>query len=561
MNKMFAFGLLLLFVACNHTPDNSPDQVSASSNNSSQVSEEINTPRQLPDNHPKTVDYHIVSRLWERTTQENHDEKLSVPSTSQTEDYSTGEKSVLEFLSAKVPSQNIVIDPSAFNTIVGLHGTRLAISPGMFTLDDSSVYSGNVNIEFREVLDPLAMVMTNITTTANNQLLESAGMVYWNATTEDGQQLKMDDGATASLTFMSSSAENNQGYQLFTGNIQNGTMNWNIFPTLRASSCIAILADGSISFKQYKCHYQKNKVSRGYAKSWNKRIAALQSGKYAGTQLSSREFQQRLSVIRWMGYDMELLDSYLNHPNDLRAGDSLALVQIMKYNDDIRLSNYTTSHKIYAQGYGKKKWVKNLTESFSYLFKESIYYVDEVFVSKNELSRKDELNKKLPPDYAAWVKRGFTFHYHLDGAHKLSKHLVTRPTSMQDINQPDFSGNMITLNVPQMGYINCDRFPQIREKENVYITLNGESTFDRVASFLVFKDINSVMPAVAYGRDFTFTNVPNGFHLTWICIAEKDCHTYFASKDIAVKGETRTESSVSAMSKEKIEEEIKKICL
>jgi len=66
-------------------------------------------------------------------------------------------------------------------------------------INDSTPYEGAVKIELREVYDQSQMIFANFSTTSNGQPLESAGMIYWNATMENGMPLQLDSGASISV--------------------------------------------------------------------------------------------------------------------------------------------------------------------------------------------------------------------------------------------------------------------------------------------------------------------------------------------------------------------------
>ena len=86
-----------------------------------------------------------------------------------------------------IKSQTFTIDNSIDNIIEGDNGTKIRITKNTFVDQDGNLIEGQIEIELKEALTPIDMVMGNLTTTFNDKPLQSGGMIYLNATLKSKQ--------------------------------------------------------------------------------------------------------------------------------------------------------------------------------------------------------------------------------------------------------------------------------------------------------------------------------------------------------------------------------------
>ena len=107
--------------------------------------------------------------------------------------------------------------------LTGKSGTILTIEKNTFIDQNGNPASGEIKIEFKECLDKLDMVIGNMTTTTNGQFLESGGMVYINATSNN-EQLAI--AADKSIRVEIPSDSTLDGMQVFEGEETDNGINW-----------------------------------------------------------------------------------------------------------------------------------------------------------------------------------------------------------------------------------------------------------------------------------------------------------------------------------------------
>jgi len=92
-----------------------------------------------------------------------------------------------------IESQTFTIDNSIDNIIEGDNGTKIRIGKNTFTDLNGNPIKGEVVLELKEALNPIDMVMGNLTTTFNGKPLQSGSMLYLNATSNNNQLMIADN--------------------------------------------------------------------------------------------------------------------------------------------------------------------------------------------------------------------------------------------------------------------------------------------------------------------------------------------------------------------------------
>jgi hypothetical protein len=129
------------------------------------------------------------------------------------------------FAATMVGSQTFEIDPNTENFVEGEKGTVVLVPAGAFLDKNGNVPKGKITVELAEALSVEEMLLSNLTTTSNGKPLQSGGMIYLNATTEDGEQLHVD---TTKPLYIEVPTENKvAGMQAYVGIRDSaGNMNW-----------------------------------------------------------------------------------------------------------------------------------------------------------------------------------------------------------------------------------------------------------------------------------------------------------------------------------------------
>ena len=85
--------------------------------------------------------------------------------------------------------------------IYGKEGVRLRIAANSLVRPDGSSYEGEVKLILQEVLKREDMILQNLTTSSNGELIETGGMVYLAAKGENGEELSLAEGNSLTVGF------------------------------------------------------------------------------------------------------------------------------------------------------------------------------------------------------------------------------------------------------------------------------------------------------------------------------------------------------------------------
>lgn len=149
-----------------------------------------------------------------------------------------------------VPSVFTEIDPAKGAELVGPHGTKVSIPPHAFVGPGNTPVTSPVRFEFKEVATKADILLTNVPTVADGQILESGGVVYLDATSE-GKPLSLAEGKGIDIEFPQEKTK--AGMQGFSGKYDlNGQMNWTAMESpLTADPNTLIFKDGIHTVQGY----------------------------------------------------------------------------------------------------------------------------------------------------------------------------------------------------------------------------------------------------------------------------------------------------------------------
>lgn len=84
-----------------------------------------------------------------------------------------------------ISTQIFSIDANIDNIVTGSHGTKIRINSNTFVDTDGQLINGTVEIHLKEVLTKQEMVLGNLTTNFDGKPLETGGMIFIDAVTND----------------------------------------------------------------------------------------------------------------------------------------------------------------------------------------------------------------------------------------------------------------------------------------------------------------------------------------------------------------------------------------
>jgi hypothetical protein len=96
-----------------------------------------------------------------------------------------------------------------------------------------------------------------------------------------------------------------------------------------------------------------------------------------------------------------------------------------------------------------------------------------------------------------------------------------------------------SVELKQLGWINCDRFYDVKNRTNLHYAFTEKDSFTCVNVYLVFKDMNSLMQDSYFKSDDNyfyrgFLNIPTGAKTKLIAFSVKNGKTYTYQSDVII---------------------------
>ncbi len=234
-------------------------------------------------------------------------------------------------------------------------GITIAIPKGAL-LQNGEPVTGEVEIEFKEALNPEDIIQSGLTTMSGNELLETGGMFYLNAR-KNGENLTIDPNIGVGVDVPSNGYT--EGMQLYDGvRKEDGSIDWqNPKPLEHFLTTVDIL---SLDFYPPGYENKLNHLGHGDEnKSWKdslyfsfgnsgyplademvdstnwvnyqinpSKIQTIWSEKYQNSLLATKEFEERLKYI-FQTCDDRILDLYVNNLDKRMATIDSMVVELL----------------------------------------------------------------------------------------------------------------------------------------------------------------------------------------------------------------------------------------
>lgn len=383
--------------------------------------------------------------------------------------------------------QHYTIDGTTDVKLIGDQGTALWIAAGALVLEDGSVPTSPIDITMKEAYDYSDMLLNGLSTHASDRLLETGGMVYFNATA-DGQPLKIKAGTSIPIALPSD--EFKQDMALFTGEVdaQHNVTNWAVTKRTFERDMNDILEmRPKPKVPNWRGHTKFYVDETGKPKHRNRPIKPSKPRKPAEDKV--RFYPTTWQKLIW-------------------SEEKMAQKQKRLYEEAVE--RYNERVKKYEQRlvqYGK--------DTVQYAIYQEQLAAWNGEVKKIRAAHYDENQKKFREQYKLYEKA-------------LAKWEEERLEKLTRLDNFDAVGKQATnalynyfSRITDFGWINCDRFMGIPKEEKMQLVVKDQDDIsERI--FLLFNDSNSILSTRKKGNYYLSNAIPQDAKITIVGLKFKD---------------------------------------
>lgn len=361
--------------------------------------------------------------------------------------------------SLQLKEQSVLISTSNDTTINLEGGVKISIPKNIF-VDSNGELVDSVEIHFTESLTIESMILENLTTTSDSQLLISNGMLKFEAFS-NGNELKIKEGEEL-LVYFPRNGET-EDYDLFYGSrtTEESEINWEIATKKETKS----------TRKKINPKYIYNIRCSGYPIKINDIFTPTY--KFEDKSIKENFFDYFIKNFNPSKKAMEWLIA--NHNLD-GSSDSCGLYVEIKYNNDLSIKNIDLSN--YDSRFMSE--IETFLKSMPKINYGTVDYLDLDNKSiKFNIFTHDEIDKD---DYTRQVEQN----------------LINNNSPIQ------FNADYYVYSVTNLGWINCDRFYKYEETNDFYVN----NAKDNIQYNLIFKNFKSILRSKNDNGKTFFSKIP-----------------------------------------------------
>ncbi len=472
-------------------------------NNSVVAEQEVsNTVQTTPEPEQANV------KFADNTVIQNADITDVTPSPNATPNY---------FYTENQPSQLFNINNSQDTVIIGQKGIKVFVPANSFVLDDPNA---TVSLELVEYTNLTDMLLANLTTTSNGQLIETGGTVYLNATA-NGKQVLLQAGKTVQLAFPTAKAL--PGMQTFYGDVVTTptntvkSVNWQT-GSPEGTNWLNVTEYGTYKPQTYyyKVRFPDTLVDKGF------KLYPLHGKERPRSAYFSNDSMYE-DMLSYFADKLEIPDSILQtlQGNNLKMTlkvDSFGKVHAVyispiknfEYNRNYRTKEFLAFRQL-------KRTMRKLTKELSYPL--------EYWGDPNSIYNKYTLILKI--DSSGTNIREVKTGQELEYAGNRMYYACYSKAQMDSLSKINANYYLLTTN--RLGYINCDRFLRYSPDKLTTMKIPIKADNNRVVN-VIFPGISSVMQAYSYAGGYATANVPKDTQVQILVTETRDDKSYYAIK-------------------------------
>jgi len=481
------------------------------------------------------------------------------------------------------------IKASETQKILGENGTEVLIPANSFIDGFGKLVSGNVEIVIIEAAGLTDFLTCNLQTLSNDNLLESAGMIFIDAKS-NGKSLRMAEGKKIAVSMpMMRSGE---GFQMFMGKIDDdGALNW--IEDKSADKDYLIPFPSDVLYIDYWNGYRD--WFSGVNGHWNSSLDSVKfnptNEEYRNTLIQTREFRDRymkmfettqlISVLMNQdlkreeydkaSYDIRLFELYFsNLDKDIQLLDSMANKIVSDFIDSPGFSDWQKVDRsegdfyFFLQDDFDKEYYKTLLDFGSDGARGNVLKLKDFGVDLLSDNAYDELiNKGANQEEALMM-----INFEQERSRYLGQIIREKEFKEEKGEMQEFIRETV-FSTSELGWINCDRFSNdpTAGKAEITVKIESDTDLEYIDCSLVIPDLKVKLGAYPLGlseysftrKEGVYTNLPIGKGALIIGVAYKNDKCYFSYTRIKIEDGTVVTLKMEQVDKEELKGKIENL--
>ncbi len=437
-------------------------------------------------------------------------------------------------------NDEFIIDQNIESNLTLTQGTEVRIPVNAFChLDGTPLETGEVEMTFKEAFEYLDMVDEGLFTQTQDQILETGGMIYIEAS-QNGQPLRLQDGKKIEMLFPEQ--EEKDGMELFTGAEDEDGIIWDatgeeITSKKGKSEAPFIQVDLSplldfefadqeseslefapmpkypkparISYPPFKGNY----TEEGYAEALKKYNAVMEAHAKDKIDRPARLKEWTIEANRRKDILFAHKKRYIASGVRQKIESNLALLK----KDQDRISHDRLINVLFG-------FMDDEVGKVEY---DEWYYVKKTFGS-TVVDAREEIGLDFPQydKYSA-----IHFYPQLNRAIiEVSQRITEKKFEMGYVDEEVLSRYVVATS--NLGWINCDRFYEFSENQRTdlqFATANESDQF-----YLVFKNMRSLLRPNSSAGKVVFEGVPKGEEVRLVVVRMDEGEAKMAQQDFKI---------------------------
>lgn len=375
--------------------------------------------------------------------------------------------------------QTFEINSTEETMLTGDKGTAVYIPANAFQFADGTTPKGKVNIELKECYSLTEMIAEDMNTTSGHRILETGGMIYFNATA-DGKQLSVKDGKAFVVGFPKDSQTKEMDlFYDFAINDTSSTWvpDYKMFEAeaMQEAQADTTPSEGDEALNlEYPIEMTVDLYDYGYANS-----------------LTTATFYD----LKLKGEDRTIVD-YINDPSN---ADSINAHEFSE-------NNWRVNFEFNIDENGVMNNFRVEDDEYTKYNKRAVQIALNFLKSAPafDIASYDK-EVKHDWDYALGIMGSRSINWDRFKAKFRAQFAEYKDKAIQQLDRTALDYYMFSAT--NMGWINCDRFWDLDEEEKTDFFVSTQAPKDTKIQ-IVFKDINSIMTGTHKDGKLVFNNVP-----------------------------------------------------